>query len=70
LLFESRQRIEKTFAPFAGVEFLQRFEFVVHPIYVIPSGVEESLTISRRTIRNVSTLLDMTRVTLVLPALF
>ena len=30
LLFQSRQRIEKTFAALPRVEFLQRLEFVIH----------------------------------------
>ena len=30
LLFQSRERIEKPFAAFAGIEFSQRFKFVVH----------------------------------------
>ena len=41
LLFQSRQRMEKSFAAFAGIEFLQRFEFVVHAVFVIPSEVED-----------------------------
>jgi hypothetical protein len=30
LFFQRRQRIEETLPPFAGIEFPQRFEFVVH----------------------------------------
>jgi hypothetical protein len=30
LFLQSRERIEKGFVPFAGIEFSQRFKFVVH----------------------------------------
>jgi hypothetical protein len=37
------QRIKETLATLAGVEFLQRFEFVVHSVVVMSSEVETSL---------------------------
>src|SRR5439155_26173380 len=45
LFFQRRERKEKSFAPLTGVEFFERFGFVVHAVVVMSSEVETSLAI-------------------------
>ena len=70
--FECGQRMEKSFAPVAGVEFLQGLEFVVHfwsSFRAERNGVEESHCVSLKfPPRDPSTLARDDNVPVVIPA--